>query len=67
MSRLKLALCLLFLIPLLGACRTIHVHRKDPPGKAYGHRKHKHVHRHGCGHWYHGGRWQDVPRPSAKS
>ena len=41
MPRLRLALCLILAIPLLSACKTVRIHTHNPPGHAYGHKKHK--------------------------
>ncbi len=64
MPRLRLALCLILAIPLLSACKTVRIHTHNPPGHAYGHKKHKHGHSKGCGHWLYDGPWHNTPQAS---
>ena len=62
MRRLRLALCLIAAIPLLSGCKTIHIRTHNPPGHAYGHKKHKHGK--ACGHWFYDGHWHNSPQAS---
>ena len=65
MARLRVVLSMILMIAFLGACKTVHIRTHNPPGHAYGHKKHRHSHGK-CGHWFYDGHWHERPASSRK-